>query len=220
MNYGGYIITCYSTGPVTGDTYVGGLFGWNYGISTATDSYATGSVTGTSDYVGGVTGSNGSSFPDGGTLTNCYSTGSVTCAGEHVGGVMGDNYGTSSGCFWDVQSSGFGNPEDDNFGATGKTTLQMQTQSTFTEAGWDFAGDENGPEDIWWMPASDYPELTSMGCPFTINADLNSDCKVDLTDISILALSWLDDVELIDLSIMAQDWLTNCFADPTECESN
>jgi len=38
----------------------------------------------------------------------------------------------------------------------------MQTESTFTDAGWDFVAEtENGTEDIWWiLEGQDYPRLT------------------------------------------------------------
>jgi hypothetical protein len=43
----------------------------------------------------------------------------------------------------------------------GKTTAEMQTASTFLEAGWDFVGEtENGTDDIWWiLEGKDYPRL-------------------------------------------------------------
>ena len=47
-------------------------------------------------------------------------------------------------------------------GGTGKTKAEMQTQSTFIDAGWDFLGEsDNGTEDIWWIvEGEDYPRLT------------------------------------------------------------
>ncbi len=67
---------------VTGGKYVGGLVGYNSG-STISDSYATGSVTGTGDRVGGLI---GYSFV--GTITASYATGSVSGA-KYVGGLVG-----------------------------------------------------------------------------------------------------------------------------------
>ena len=67
---------------VTGGKYVGGLVGYNSG-STISDSYATGSVTGTGDRVGGLI---GYSFV--GTITASYATGSVSGA-NYVGGLVG-----------------------------------------------------------------------------------------------------------------------------------
>jgi hypothetical protein len=34
----------------------------------------------------------------------------------------------------------------------GKTTSEIQTESTFTDAGWDFVDEiENGIDNIWWI---------------------------------------------------------------------
>ena len=43
-----------------------------------------------------------------------------------------------------------------------KDNTQIQTDSTSTDAGWDFvAENENGTEDIWWiLEGRDYPRLT------------------------------------------------------------
>ncbi|NQT02480.1 MAG: hypothetical protein HQ580_10680, partial [Planctomycetes bacterium] len=45
---------------------------------------------------------------------------------------------------------------------SGKNMADMQTLSTFTDAGWDFIGEsKNGTEDIWWiLEGQDYPRLT------------------------------------------------------------
>jgi len=47
---------------------------------------------------------------------------------------------------------------DDSFG---KTTAEMQTESNFTNAGWDFVDETvNGTDDIWWIDEGrDYPRL-------------------------------------------------------------
>jgi hypothetical protein len=60
-------------------------------------------------------------------------------------------------CFWDTQTSG----QITSDGGTGKTTSEMQTTSTFLEAGWDFVDETaNGTEDIWWiLEGQDYPRL-------------------------------------------------------------
>ncbi len=70
--------------------------------------------------------------------------------------------GSFSSCFWDVQTEGLtdgvGNLDPDPSGVTGKTTAEMKTQSTFTNAGWDFT-ESDGDAAEWWMPANDYPRL-------------------------------------------------------------
>ncbi len=60
-------------------------------------------------------------------------------------------------CFWDTQTSG----QAASAGGTGKTTAEMQTENTFTDADWDFVDEtENGTEDIWWiLEGQDYQRL-------------------------------------------------------------
>jgi hypothetical protein len=69
---------------------------------------------------------------------------------------VGFNMVMISTSFWDIQTSG----QTTSVGGTGKTTAEMQTISTFTDAGWDFVGETvNGIEDIWFIPQQDYPHL-------------------------------------------------------------
>ena len=86
FNDRGTVSNSYSTGSVSGSgDYAGGLVGINYG--TVSNSYSTGSVSG--DYiVGGLVGYNLY-----GTVSRSYSTGSVS--GDNiVGGLVGESYGT------------------------------------------------------------------------------------------------------------------------------
>ncbi len=55
--------------------------------------------------------------------------------------------------------------------------------------------------------------LTS--CPFFIEGDLNNDCKVDMTDLKILASNWLNDYFGYDYAILARNWFINCNTDPS-----
>jgi len=154
----GIITTSYSTGAVRGDDNLGGLVGWNSGDVTM--SYSTGSVSGDSD-VGGLVGWN---FR--GNVTMSYSVGAVS-GNEAVGGLVGrGRYESSSGyvyeghtvrSFWDMETSG----QTTSAGGTGRTTAEMQTASTFLDAGWDFIDEtENGTDDIWWiLEGLDYPRL-------------------------------------------------------------
>ena len=143
------ITECYSMVTVTGSDDVGGLAGGNYG--SITNSYNTGAVTADWD-AGGLVGANS------GNISTSYSTGAVN--GENrAGGLVGYNYqgaGVTSS-FWDVETSG----QTTSAGGTGKTTVEMQTKSTFADAGWDFAGEmTNGTENIWWIDEEeDYPRL-------------------------------------------------------------
>jgi hypothetical protein len=91
------------------------------------------------------------------TITNCYASGNVS-GSQVVGGLLGENDGlTVTESFWDIETSGPSNSD----GSTGKTTAEMQIESTFTSAGWDFVDESvNGTEDIWWiLEGKDYPRL-------------------------------------------------------------
>jgi len=179
----GILALCYSSGMVNGDWDVGGLVGSHRG--TVTQSYSGGVVDG-NDVIGGLIGRNwirertsypgdvdrSYSFADvrGGTcvgglvgsnrcgsVRQCYSTGSASGT-EHVGGLVGARgLLDAATSFWDAETSGL----SVSGGGEGKTTAEMQTASTFLEAGWDFVGEvENGTEDIWWIDeGQDYPRL-------------------------------------------------------------
>jgi len=153
---GGILDACYAMGSVTGVREAGGLVGFlGWGTGRIDDCYATGSVTGT-DWVAGLVGYISSSSTA--TLRCCYAVGSVTGSGRPLGGLVADGgKNVNDNCFWDIQTSGQGMSD----GGTGKTTAEMQTASTFLEAGWDFVGETaNGTEDIWWvLEGKDYPRL-------------------------------------------------------------
>ncbi len=143
------VTRCYSTGAVNGSSNVGGLVGHTYG--GVTQCYSTGAVSGNM-YVGGLVGLNNH-----GDVSRCYSSGSVS-GHWRVGGLVGYNWeGWIENCFWDTQTSG----QASSRGGTGKTTVEMQTASTFLNAGWDFVGETaNGVEDVWWiLEGKDYPRL-------------------------------------------------------------
>jgi hypothetical protein len=151
---GGDIRSSYSDSQVSGNNCVGGLTGNNdlsrFG-NTITDCYSTGAVAG-DILVGGLVGSNWQS-----TISNSYSTGLVT-GNEYVGGLVGStNEGDIIDSLWDMNTSGLSESD----GGTGLSTAEMQTASTFLEAGWDFVGEtENGTDDIWWiLEGQDYPRL-------------------------------------------------------------
>ncbi len=151
------ILECCSYADVAGrDQYVGGLVGTNLGHIE--NSYARATVSG-KDSVGGLVGDNTYVPRVAGSVVTCYSTGSVT-GNTNVGGLLhrGDTAATTTDdCFWDIQTSG----QTTSDGGIGKTTAEMQTASTFLDAGWDFAGETaNGTEDIWWiLERKDYPRL-------------------------------------------------------------
>ena len=150
-NFKGSVMQCYSTSAVSGIYDIGGLVGCNWEASL-TQSYSTGSVSG-SISVGGLVGENLK-----GTVNQCYSAGAIN-GNYDTGGLIGGNFYpylvTKS--FWDMQTSG----TTISAGGTGQTTIQMETQSTFTGASWDFSGETaNGLEDIWSiLEGQDYPKL-------------------------------------------------------------
>ena len=83
---GGTVSNSYSTGSVAGGSYVGGLVGYAAEDGNVSSNHFTGSVAGNYS-VGGLVGWNG------GTVSNSYTTGSV--AGNYsVGGLVGWNGGT------------------------------------------------------------------------------------------------------------------------------
>jgi len=133
----GTITSCYATGSVSGTTSVGGLAGYNSGTITA--CYATVAASGGTQ-VGGLVGVNFS------TINSCYSTGAVSGTSP-VGGLVGVSYSGVLRSFWDVQTSG----QDYSAGGYPTISAQMKTQSTFTDAGWDFF-------NTWWMHGG-YPRL-------------------------------------------------------------
>ena len=158
------IRNCFSTGTVSSTNwYVGGLVGGNVSSNTSIlNSYSTATVSG-NGYTGGLIGSNA------GPVTNCYSTGGVS-ASFYVGGLIGSNgSGTVLNSFWDTETSGTttGIGYGTTTGATGKTTAEMKTLSTFTDAGWDFMDETaNGSDDYWGINASEnsgYPFLEWQG---------------------------------------------------------
>ena len=145
---------CYSTGDVTNmakDT--GGFIGYVKYETAVENCYSLGNVVRVEgsdqpNYGGFVGFQNpwGEYFS---TIKNCYSVGSVT-------GVEGNNHGflgnKGASCidtlnYWDKELSG----QDSSAGnAEGKTTAEMQTESTF--AGWDFAS-------VWEIKPNNYPTL-------------------------------------------------------------
>ena len=232
----GRVYKSYSSGSVIGDSYVGGLIGF-IADSTVNMSYSKASVSGHRD-VGGLAGrtsheqsvvSNcyatgsvkGGTYSGGlvgqierGRTYNCYSTGSVT-GDQHVGGFTGyiRILGSAIHCFWDTQTSGQITSAGEEMG---KTTVEMQTITTFDVAGWDFRNiwticdGTNYPVLLWQIPSADFL------CPD----------GVDFIDFAFFASHWLDgmcnasnyycegtdfdnsgSVGFTDLEILADNWL-------------
>ena len=174
------ISNCFATGIISGTENVGGLIG-NMNTSILSSSYSRANVSGSGSSPSKIGGLIGTHY---GTINNCYSAGSVTApSGQFVGGLIGFSNGMAvkinkcystgsvsggtqvgglvgyvgastpdiSNCFWDKTTSGL----ETSAGGTGKTTGEMTTQTTFTDAGWDFTSGT----PIWEMIPTNYPRL-------------------------------------------------------------
>jgi hypothetical protein len=186
---------CWTAGTVTGNDAVGGLIG-RCGNASGTDinilnCYSRADVSG-DQKVGGLIGWVKEGTLDGLKIENCYSTGTVS-GNLYVGGLFGYEDSdftlvTLTANFWDTQSSGttdgVGNLDPDPAGIEDKTTTQMKTQSTFTDAGWDFVGEStNGNDDIWDI---DVAGVTNDGYPYL------SYQPTDMTWTGTSGTSWTD----------------------------
>ena len=156
-NIEGTLTDSYSTAGVQGIYYLGGLVGVN--IGTISNCYSgdnilfaggmafcqfVGGLVGRNDYFGSISNCYSASFitwaepggglvgENGGTITNCYSIGSFV-VGNYGGLVgLGDPILVTAS-FWNGDYGG-----TTSAGGIGKTTAEMKTMTTFTDAGWDF----------------------------------------------------------------------------------
>lgn len=151
FNWGG-VVNCFSKCNVSGNSYVGGLVGYN--DDYIRKSYAIrGTVTADGQYLGGLAGWNER------TVENSYSAVRVTGGAADAGGLIGGaaSGGTVSGSFWDEYVSGMSVSD----GGSGKTNELMRKQRTFTGAGWDFT-------TVWAWDAGinwGYPHLQNFAYP-------------------------------------------------------
>ncbi len=166
-NWKANISRCYANVNVTvtgSRNYTGGLIGINTDNNTISDCYSRGDVSGY-NYVGGLVGSHTMNT----LIDKCYSIGNVTGT-LNTGGLVGYNNSTVTASFWnsDIEALGIGGGT--TTGATGKTTDDMKTQSTFLDAGWSSAiwnigdGFNAGYPYLDWQNPSGTPlpvELTS-----------------------------------------------------------
>ena len=116
----GAITNSYASGDVTasGDN-IGGLVGLNNELGRITNTYAEGTVMGSSQ-VGGLVGSHH------GMIMNSYATiGGVSGGGSHLGGLIGmaSSAATTIASYWDTERS----EVEDSAGGSGQTTAELQT---------------------------------------------------------------------------------------------
>lgn len=112
---------------VNGGSYTGGLVGEPTKTTSITNSYATGSVTGTGNNTGGLVGS-----ALGTTITNSYSTGSVTGTGNSTGGLVGyaHNKAIITNSYATGEVTGTGNSTGGLVGEVGNSTTITSSYAT------------------------------------------------------------------------------------------
>jgi hypothetical protein len=184
--YAAEIRRCFANGNVMGDRHIGGLVGWNQ-YSEIYDSYATGSVLATVFNAGGFAGNT-----DSGEFFRCYATGNVNCP-QNIGGFIGYVYEDKAyfyDCFWNQTANpsitGVGTMEPDPAGVIGKTSVELQTEETFTAQGWDFSYND-GDEADWFIQIDEYPILVWQISP----ADIYTDGRNNFRDFAIFAQYWM-----------------------------
>ncbi|MGR9049226.1 hypothetical protein ACQ4XT_11405 [Halobacillus faecis] len=139
-------------GIIQSQGYAGGLIGNLRGTTTVKNCYAILDTIYTTNYRS--SGFIGAMVGDNHLVENCYSvTYNLTSAdpSEVFGFAWYENNSTVTNCFWDTDVSGV----TQSHNGTGKTTQEMQTQSTYTN--WDFTST--------WGMNGDYPYLQVFGSP-------------------------------------------------------
>ncbi|WP_158607328.1 MBG domain-containing protein [Rhodohalobacter sp. SW132] len=128
---GGAIEGSYALGSLLGSNRLGGFVGSNDGTGTISNSYSSVDVTSNQfnqNIFGGLVGQN---F---GAISNSYASGIMVVNQNGAGGLVGTGSGSATESFWDTETTG----QLTSFGGTGKTTAEMRTRTTFTDAGWNF----------------------------------------------------------------------------------
>ena len=131
-------------------------------------------------------------------------------------GTSGNEYYTA--CFWDSEVNpdvnGIGNMNEPN--VIGLPTVEMQTLSTYTDAGWDFVDiwdiceEMNYPKFFWQIPPGDFlcPDGVSLiDYSFFTARWKHTNCG-DANDCDGVDLDFSDAVDESDLKIFLDHWLT------------
>ena len=165
--YNSIIEECFSTTAdgesIDGDRYIGGLVGYA-SKSSILNCYSTADVSGRCDPAGLC------EYCDESDIANSYSSGTIICDSDTNNCFVGKEVAPTNyhNNFFDMGGSG----QSSSIGATGKSSGQMGTLSTYidtdtdglTEA-WDFVGlllDDVGSNDIWDM---DQDQVINNGYP-------------------------------------------------------
>jgi len=211
----GTISNCYSTADITAEgSRNGGLIGANDQESTVTNCYAKGTITCNEGSTGGLVGENNHTS----TINNCFSKCHVSGGASNIGGLVGYNLNdaVTTNSFWDTETSG----QSTSAGGTGKTTSEMQTQSTFIDAGWDFALETaNGADDIWGMNGNDnngYPFLIWQG--YDVQIDTPQTVTIQIVGNNI-QINWDSVTGANSYKIFASDSPDGIFVDVTNSGS-
>lgn len=183
----------YATGNLTGAYYLGGLVGKTSG-ATIIDCYATGAVESAIALIGGLIGY----VVNSSTITNCYSIGAVS-GSSFVGGLVGYNdSGSATNSFWDITTSG----QTTSDLGTVKTTAEMKTKLTFTNAGWVFPA-------TWSISGTlndGYPYLTGSNDP-TLPVELISFAAITTSNnFSQILWSTASETNLVGFNIYRNDY--------------
>ncbi|MBT5268287.1 MAG: T9SS type A sorting domain-containing protein [Candidatus Marinimicrobia bacterium] len=217
------ILKCFATGTVTATTSAGGLVGENYEYSSIEFSYCNVNVS-AGDYAGGLIATNNVQ----GSLRNCYARGTVTgnrmvggligyslastsyycyatgtvTGNQYVGGFLGsyNSYAPSSSCFYDATTTG----QNDTGKGIPKSTSEMKTESTFTNASWDFT--INGENDDWALEVG-----KNDGYPYLVWAlAVDSSLPVELSEWAAqsksgnITLNWTTESETENLGFIIE----------------
>lgn len=143
---GGPVSQCYSTSDVyAASGNVGGFVGGT-NCSIITDSYAQGNVVSDSmdEAAAFMPYHGGSCNPE-----RVYATGRVSGSVNLKFGLLGSGASTATDSFWDSETT---EQATSSGGGTAKTTAQMKTATTFTNASWDNSA-------IWNIVDGSYPTL-------------------------------------------------------------
>ena len=155
----GVVAASWSSAAATAEKWVGGLVGYNN--TTVAASYATGTVTATTEGsgAGGLVGRMGLGST---RITASYATGAVSGRGGAVGGLVGHAmpHDRVEASYWDTETSGVTR----GGGGAGRTTAALQEPTGYAGpyAAWDVDVDGDGVSDAPWDfgTSGEYPALS------------------------------------------------------------